>query len=521
MADEQSSDSGNKPSGSDEHPQSKPSQDEPAPESDNRSDTGSDTSKPTNNGAGNNGSTRGTTSAPDAPWSEARAKRPLCRSSTDRVIAGVAGGLGTYFGVDPVIVRIVFVVLTFVGGAGPLLYLIGWLALPRDNSSSVISNALGGSSDSRLRLRNLVAVVLICFGLFLTASLSNELFDVFIDMWSIAPFLALALIAAGVVLILWPGPPGRVKRMPARPSPSPADVATVPTPPRAAGPEWAAAEPGESQTSAMSSPTSQPLSSPPSAPLPPSSPPLPPSPLSPPPSPSPASPVRQRTEPRRRVRTTIGYVTFAALLVFTGGAVILHRLGAVDIDVGVLVAALLAVTGSGLVVSAFSVPARGLVGLGVLLAAPLLLFASEVLPWASGLGDYQAKVSETRDLQDDYRHGLGTMVVDLRDLEPDDMPSLMTSVKLSLTVGEMLVYVPGSIKTISDINVRAGNLTVDSGGPGWSRSGVSLAHSRTTSEQAGPHVLRLDIDVGIGRAEVVAVHDPVAKRSAIGALNHD
>ena len=65
-----------------------------------------------------------------AATGDAASKRRLCRSSTDKVIAGVAGGIGAYFGIDLVIVRIAFIVLTFLGGAGPFLYLIGWLALP-------------------------------------------------------------------------------------------------------------------------------------------------------------------------------------------------------------------------------------------------------------------------------------------------------------------------------------------------------------------------------------------------------
>src|SRR3712207_7397152 len=47
----------------------------------------------------------------------------LTRSRDDRMIAGVAGGVAKYFNVDPVIVRIVAIVLVFFGGAGALLYL--------------------------------------------------------------------------------------------------------------------------------------------------------------------------------------------------------------------------------------------------------------------------------------------------------------------------------------------------------------------------------------------------------------
>src|SRR5256885_8797152 len=60
----------------------------------------------------------------------ARPRRRLERSRRDRVVAGVCGGLGEYFDVDPVIFRIAFVVLAFVGGAGFLLYPAAWLLLP-------------------------------------------------------------------------------------------------------------------------------------------------------------------------------------------------------------------------------------------------------------------------------------------------------------------------------------------------------------------------------------------------------
>jgi phage shock protein C len=50
--------------------------------------------------------------------------KKLYRSRVDRVIAGVCGGLGEYFGVDPVIIRVVFLVLAVVGGSGVLVYII-------------------------------------------------------------------------------------------------------------------------------------------------------------------------------------------------------------------------------------------------------------------------------------------------------------------------------------------------------------------------------------------------------------
>ncbi|HEY1015886.1 MAG TPA: PspC domain-containing protein, partial [Herpetosiphonaceae bacterium] len=58
----------------------------------------------------------------------------LTRSSTDRRIAGVCGGLGQYFGLDPIIVRFGFLALAFFAGVGFILYPIMWLVMPRDTT---------------------------------------------------------------------------------------------------------------------------------------------------------------------------------------------------------------------------------------------------------------------------------------------------------------------------------------------------------------------------------------------------
>ena len=58
----------------------------------------------------------------------------IYRSDSNRVLAGVCGGVGEYFNIDPIIVRIVWVVFTFMGGAGILGYLVAWVVIPARNS---------------------------------------------------------------------------------------------------------------------------------------------------------------------------------------------------------------------------------------------------------------------------------------------------------------------------------------------------------------------------------------------------
>ena len=61
-------------------------------------------------------------------------KTRLTKSKTDKVIDGVCGGMAEYFGIDPVIVRLVFVVLIFINGIGVLLYIILAIIMPKAES---------------------------------------------------------------------------------------------------------------------------------------------------------------------------------------------------------------------------------------------------------------------------------------------------------------------------------------------------------------------------------------------------
>ena len=59
-------------------------------------------------------------------------QKRLYRSTTDKMIAGVCGGLAEYFGIDPVIVRVAAVVLLLAGSAGLWAYVILWIVVPKN-----------------------------------------------------------------------------------------------------------------------------------------------------------------------------------------------------------------------------------------------------------------------------------------------------------------------------------------------------------------------------------------------------
>ena len=62
--------------------------------------------------------------------------RRLYRDPEDRVLGGVCSGLGAYFSIDPVILRILFVLIFFIGGSGVLVYIVLWIIVPKAASTS-------------------------------------------------------------------------------------------------------------------------------------------------------------------------------------------------------------------------------------------------------------------------------------------------------------------------------------------------------------------------------------------------
>ncbi len=67
-----------------------------------------------------------------APVRSALRYRRLYRSGESKILGGVCGGLGEYFGIDPVIIRLVWVVLSMFWGFGIVLYIIMWIIVPRN-----------------------------------------------------------------------------------------------------------------------------------------------------------------------------------------------------------------------------------------------------------------------------------------------------------------------------------------------------------------------------------------------------
>lgn len=122
-------------------------------------------------------------------------ERRLQRSRRQRIVAGVAGGLGQYLSVDPLLVRLLFVVLTLTTGWGFVLYIVLWIALPEASAEMEVGQGYRGL-DARERTL-LFGGGLIVVGLVL---LAQELGILWWLRWQ--RLWPLVLIAAGVALLV-------------------------------------------------------------------------------------------------------------------------------------------------------------------------------------------------------------------------------------------------------------------------------------------------------------------------------
>ena len=109
------------------------------------------------------------------------------------MLGGVAAGLADYMGVDPIVFRAAFVVLTFLGGIGIFLYLLAWLMIPPDRSGSTAGEGLPARLVGRVRGRPAwVGVILLAIG---GALVAHRL-----GVWHPTVFWGVTLVVAGIIL---------------------------------------------------------------------------------------------------------------------------------------------------------------------------------------------------------------------------------------------------------------------------------------------------------------------------------
>jgi phage shock protein C len=137
-------------------------------------------------------------------------EKRLYRSKRSRVFGGVAGGLGEYFNIDPVIMRVIFVIVTLMHGLGILAYIIMWIVIPEEPfelAYPINNETTGENKNADDNINNIPAAPKkstgsLVFGVILIAIGFLFLADRFIPRFSFDDFFPVVIIAIGGFLVL-------------------------------------------------------------------------------------------------------------------------------------------------------------------------------------------------------------------------------------------------------------------------------------------------------------------------------
>jgi phage shock protein C len=132
-------------------------------------------------------------------------EKRLTKSATNRVFAGVAGGLGEYFGIDPTFVRLAFVLFAFYGGFGLIAYIALALFMPENSSykgsgGNGVFSEVGPGSTSGRRPGFWLGVVLLTLGVLILLD-RLDIFNRYIPNFRWDIFWPAALIFLGIWLL--------------------------------------------------------------------------------------------------------------------------------------------------------------------------------------------------------------------------------------------------------------------------------------------------------------------------------
>jgi len=400
----------------------------------------------------------------------------LHRSRDNRVVAGVCGGLGEATRVDPIIYRVLAVVLTFFGGVGLLLYAIGWLLLPEsDTGASIADRALGrrGQTNGRTGPVVLAVALVVVAAIGIGAALDH------------ASATLLLLVSLGALWLLLrrdqaPAPAGVWGTAAAAPPQAPATAAAAGAPPTQPVPTPA---PADTPWAPTASPSGTPGG--PGAPGGPyatfgATP--------PPPPPKP-----------RREPSILGPLTWSLALIGLGLLTLIDFTGA-DVAFAAYPALALAIVGLGLLAGTWYGRSRGLIALGLVAA-----FALCIASVADAGRPYQDRwvrartitVTDVGAIQPTYDFGFGRSRLDLSSV---DFTDHTVRTMIDGGVGELIVIVPREVDVLTDIDVGLGEMLVF----GQHRDGDSVKTQIRDDGPDGPGggQLELRIDQGLGRVEV-------------------
>lgn len=469
---------------------------EPGAEAGTGSDGGEDAGPPTGASAGSGGGHRagqaswGTGGGRDGGWAAGTGRAGgtdrdregprLERSRQHKVVAGVCGGLGRHFGMDPVLFRVPLAVLTVIGGLGLLFYAFAWLVMPMEGEEEnegrrLLSGRVEGSSLAA------VLCALAGSGLVLT-SLDNS------RMMTFGLMVAVALGAAAYWSANKRGAESELGGEP-RPQAPPEPMA----PPAPTGPSWwrepVTSEdylwgPDGTEFDADGSWVE--------------------------PAAGGKEPVEEADEEPWRLSLGSG-VFVGALGVGSTASAFVWSSQPLGTALVVGLSAALAVFGLGLLVGAFA----GRIGGGTIVSivlTTLLLAGAIALPQdlTTSWSERNWRPAVAEELQPSYRMGSGQGHLDLSDLELAEDETVTTSLRVA--AGEARVTVPDTALVEVDLRVGAGGYRLSGARPGADEGtldggGFRVSENFTMSPTSGGEgepqgTIRLTVDIGAGGVNV-------------------
>ncbi|HJR89760.1 MAG TPA: PspC domain-containing protein [Aeromicrobium sp.] len=329
------------------------------------------------------------------------------RASDDRIVAGVCAGVARHLNIDPIIVRIAVVALTFIGLAGLILYLAAWFLLPEEEADRSVAADWFKLDQNEPQVR--------AIGLFVAAVLAVVAIvgDGGWGLWWIGWWV---IPAAFLFWLLVVRPRQRREELLA----VSAGTATDAQPG-----EWSS-DPDvlKTQVDAYSAAkTAQILER-----------------------------KRQRYE-RRRESRALWRLTLSLIAIAVAVTLILDQ--QVDVNGSAYIVAALLAVAVGCLVGTVWGNAGGLVGLGLLLTVALMV--SSAVPHGR-VGDQVREPQTLGGLQSSYRHGIGEFELDLSRF---DKPSQLAgrTVHITTGIGQTTVYVPMDVPVTLDAKLRGGEIT--------------------------------------------------------------
>jgi phage shock protein PspC (stress-responsive transcriptional regulator) len=374
-----------------------------------------------------------------------QSQKRLVRLDDEKMIAGVASGIGRYFGLDPFVVRLVFVASSFLGGAGLVVYVVAALILPRESHGVVSEQPTHGSELVRWfqRQRMLVKVVVVML-LFLVVGGFANAHGLFV--WGAA------LLAVGVFLLVRPDEPT-----------DPRPHAVVPT-------EQPVGE-RPLTTEAYGNPT-------------------------PPPEPPSTAPrYVRRSDALPIVGIGVAFLS-AALLVALG-----HH-GVIDLSVQHFLAAMVLVLGTTMLVGAWFGRARTLTPVAFFLVFLTAVSSIAGVRLDNGTGHVDNRPSSIAELQQGYSFGAGREILDLSALPTGDVTS---PVHITLSAGDLVIVVPRNRTVTVYASVGFGHIDALDSALSGMRKHTSVTHESFDTFAAAP-TLVVDAHNGFGR--ILVTDDP-------------